>query len=181
MQNWLWVIALIGALGAVGAALAAWKSANETRKTVLAQIVLQITSTYSSSDMGESVKRLHDWKRKHPQDFAELFEKGLREPNNITEQLDEDRRRVSHYFHQIRVMLDCGVVDEKFLKKLIKPDQVDTLLDVVEPLEKAKNPDYDHSTFDLFRSMYRKESQREASPLLYNPPPLLDRRGGHRG
>ena len=155
MKEWAWLIALIGSLGAIGAAVGAWKSAKATRRTVLAQIVTQITSTYSSSDMGESIKRLHNWRRKHPQDFAQLFGKGLREPNNITEQLDKDRRRVSHYFHQISAMLDCGVVDENFVKKLVKPDQVDTLLDVVEPLLKEKNPDYDHSTFDTFRRIYR--------------------------
>jgi len=138
MEIWMWLIPLLGSLGAIGAAVAAWKSARATRKTTLAQIVIQITGTYSSSDMGESVKRLHNWRKQHPQDFAQLFEKGLREPNNITEQLDEDRRRVSHYFHQIRAMLDCGVVDEKFVKKLVKPDQVDTLLDAVQPLEGAK-------------------------------------------
>ncbi len=153
-----WIISIIGATGAVCAAIAAWRSAKATRKTVLAQIVMQITSAYSAPDMGESVKRLHDWRNKHPQDFAQLFEKGMREPNNITDQLNEDRRRVSHYFHQIKSLLDCGVVDEDFVKKLVQPDQVDTLLDVVEPLEKAKDPNYDHSTFDSFRKIYRKES-----------------------
>lgn len=142
MQNWVWVIQLISAIGVGAAAFFAWRSsktaskaAEATENTVKAQIVSQITSTYSSTDMGESVKRLHNWRNKHPQDFAQLFEKGLREPNNITEQLDEDRRRVSHYFHQIRTMLDCEVIDEDFVGKLVKPDQVDTLLDVVKPLE----------------------------------------------
>ena len=165
MQDWVLVIQLLSAVGVAAAALFAWrsskaagKSVEATENMVKAQIVVQITSTYSSSDMDESIKRLHNWRGKHPQDFAQLFEKGLREPNSITEQLDEDRRRFSHYFHQIRAMLDCEVVDESFVRKLVKPDQVDTLLDVVEPLEKAKNPNYDHSTFDLFRSMYRKES-----------------------
>jgi hypothetical protein len=149
-------VAALGALGAVVAAIGSCKSATETRKTALAQIVIQITSTYSSSDMGESVKNLHNWKKKHPEDFAQLFNKGLAEPNNITKQLDEDRRRVSHHFHQIEAMLDCGVIDEDFVRKLVKPDQVNTLLDIVEPLEKVKNPDYDHSTFDSFRRIYPK-------------------------
>ncbi len=170
MQDWVWVIQLLSAVGVAAAAFFAWqsskaagksaaaadKSAEATENTVKAQIVMEITSTYSSSDMGESVKRLHDWKRQYPQDFAQLFEKGLREPNNITEQLDGDRRKVAHYFHPIRAMLDCGVVDEDFVRKLVKPDQVDILLDVVEPLVKAKDPNYDHSTFDTFRRIYNK-------------------------
>jgi len=158
MEDWLWLVSIIGSLGAVGAAIAAWQSAKATGKTISAQIVMQITSIYRSSDMGKSVKNLHSWREKHPQDFAQLFEKGLSEPNNITEQLDDDRRRISHYFHQIKSLLDCGVVDEAFVKKLIKTDQVDTLLDVVEPLENAKNPNYDHSTFNTFQKIYRKKS-----------------------
>ena len=166
MEEWAWLIALIGSLGAVGAAVGAWKSAKATRKTVLAQIVTQITSAYSSSDMGESVKRLHNWRKEHPQDFAQLFEKGLREPNNIVEQLDEDRRRVSHYFHQIRAMLDCGVIDEYFVRKLVKPDQVNTLLDIVLPLEEAKNPNIDRSTFEALSKIYSREELKRGEASL---------------
>ena len=33
MKEWMWLIALTGSLGAIGAALAAWRSAKETQKT----------------------------------------------------------------------------------------------------------------------------------------------------
>jgi hypothetical protein len=172
----MWLIPLIGSLGAVGAAIAAWRSAKATRKTVLAQIVIQITSVYGSEEMGESIKRLHAFKHKYKEGsddiFSELLNRPEKEMRTYAKQLDGDRRRVSHYFHQIKSLLDCRVVDENFVKKLIKSDQVDTLLDVVEPLEKAKKTDYDHSTFDTFRRIYHKESQREAKPLLYNQFPL---------
>ena len=157
MQEWGWLIALVGSLGAVGAAVGAWKSAKSTKKTVLAQIVMQITSTYSSDEMFESVKKLHNWKRGQGTEFAKVFANRLKERGHTdAEQLDGDRRRVSHYFHQIRALLDCGVVNENFVKELVKPDQVDTLLDVVQPLAEAKDPKCDKSTFDLFRKIYRR-------------------------
>lgn len=156
-------VTALAAIGAFIAAIGSWKSARETRKTSLAQIVMQITGSYSSSDMGESVKRLHDWKRQHPQDFAALFKKGLRETNNITNQLDEDRRRVSHYFHQINTLLECGIIDMNFVKIIVKSDQVSTFLDVVEPLQEAKNQEYDHSAFNAFRKIYGKEIQKNTS------------------
>ena len=175
MQDWVWVIQLVSALGVATAAVFAWrsskvaqesakaanKSAEATENTVKAQIVIQITSTYSSPEMFESVKRLHDFKRKWEPEFGKIFQQLLENKKHdpkYTAQVDADRRRVSHYFHQISAMLDCGVIDEDFVKKLVKPDQVDTLLEVVEPLEAAKNLDYDHSTFDTFRRIYRKES-----------------------
>ena len=152
--------AIIAAIGAVIAAFGAWRSASETRKAAQAQIVIKITSTYSSTEMFESVKRLHNFKRKWEPEFGEVFKQLLQnknvDPDYIT-QVDTDRRRVSHFFYQVKVLLDCCVVDENFVKKLIKPDQVETLLDVVEPLEKAKNTDYDYSTFDTFRKIYHTD------------------------
>ncbi len=166
MQDWVWVIQLLSAVGVATAAVFAWrsskaagKSAEATEKTVLAQIVIQITDTYSSPDMDEAIKYLHNWKDGHGTEFAKIFSNRLAEGGHSdAEQLDKHRRRYSHHFHQIKTMLDCEVVNEDFVGKLVKPSQVDTLLDVVEPLEKAKGLDYDHSTFDLFRRIYRKES-----------------------
>ncbi len=163
-------VAALAALGAVVAAIGSWKSAHETRKTSLAQILLQITDAYGSEEMNESIKRLYAHKDKYDEDFARVFSQLLsskeKEQSTYAKQLDGDRRRVSYYFHQIKSLLDCGVIDENFVRKLVKSDQVDTLLDIVEPLEKARNEDYDHSTFDTFRRIYCKESFRGTQSLF---------------
>jgi len=171
MEEWGSLILLAGVIVAAVAAIAAWrsskaagKSVEATKNTVKAQIVMLITGTYGSEKMFESIKKLHDWRRGHGEKFAEVFGSRLKEKGHTdAEQLDGDRRRVSHFFHQIRAMLDCEVVDENFVKKLIKSNQVDTLLDVVEPLAKAKDPEYDHSTFDTFRRIYRGGKDNEES------------------
>jgi len=177
MEGWTWLVALIGSLGAVGAALAAWRSAKaaqqsaeETRKTGLAEIIIQITDTYSSPEMLSGMIDLRSWKDRHQTDFAKKFAEMRNDRDEYAkiEQLDKDRRRYSHHFHQIRIMLDSGVVNESFVKQLVSPEQVDFLLEVVQPLEEAINPNYDHSTFDTFRRIYHKASQREAKPLLHN-------------
>ncbi len=61
MGEWIWLISLIGSLGAVGAAFAAWRSAKETQKTVLAQILMQITDAYSSPEMLSGMLNLRNW------------------------------------------------------------------------------------------------------------------------
>ena len=163
MQDWVWVIQLLSAVGVAAAAVFAWrsskaagKSVEATENTVKAQIVFQITSNYSSAEMGASVKNLHDWESIHGVDSKKEFDEGLRGKGDTdAKRLDGDRRRVAHYFHQIKNLLDCRVIDENFVKKLVKPDQIDTLLDIVEPLAEVKDPDYDHSTFDTFRRIYR--------------------------
>ncbi len=60
MEESMWLISLIGssgtvlaAVGAVLAAVAAWRSAKETQKTVLAQILMQIMDAYSSKKICE--------------------------------------------------------------------------------------------------------------------------------
>ena len=158
MEEWIiWVISLIGSLGAVGAALAAWRSAKETRKTVLAQILMQITDAYSSPEMLSGMLNLRKWQQQHGSDFAKKFGEIRRSDYSKIEQIDKDRRRFSHHFHKIKLLLDSGVVNESFVKKVVSPDQVDFLLELIEPLEEALNPNYDHSTFDTFRKVYHKD------------------------
>jgi len=78
---------------------------------------------YGSPEMFASIKNLYNWKRGHGKEFATVFHNRLEEMGHAdAEQLDEDRRRYSHYFHEISALLDCGVVDEKFLKALVTPD-----------------------------------------------------------
>jgi len=159
MGDCVWFLPSLSVVGiaiAAIAAIAAWKSAKATKKTVLAQIIIQITDAYSSREMMKGIENLHAWKRRHGTNFAKKFREKL--DKGEAKQLDEDRRRYSHHFHQIRTMSDCGVVNESFVKKLVKSDQVDTLLDVIQPLEEAKDLNYDRSTFDFFRGIYHKES-----------------------
>jgi hypothetical protein len=157
MEEWMWLISLIGSLGAVSAALAAWWSAKETQKTVLAQILMQITDAYSSPEMLSGMLNLRKWQQQYGSDFAKKFGEMRRSDYSKIEQIDKDRRRYSHHFHKIRLLLDSGVVSKSFVKKIVSPGQVDFLLGVIEPLEEALNPNSDHSTFDTFRRIYQKD------------------------
>ena len=79
-----WKILLIGVIVAAVAAVAAWwsaraanksaeaacQSAEETRKTSLAQILMQITDAYGSEKMLEGMQKLRSWQNKHPKDWA---------------------------------------------------------------------------------------------------------------
>jgi len=160
MEKWIWLISLIGSLGAVGAALAAWRSAKETQKTVFAQILMQITDAYSSPEMLSGMLNLLNWQRQNGLDFAKKFGEMRRTDYSKIKQIDKDRRRYSHHFHKIRLLLDSGVVSEGFVKKVVSSGQIDFLLEVIEPLEEALNSNYNHSTFDTFRRIYHKDDTR---------------------
>ena len=151
--NW---IALIAVLSAVAAAIAAWRSASATEKSAKAQILLHITSSYASSEMGEAVKTLHFFKKNH-NDFAEKFSKSLKARDKWAVDHDVDRRRIVHYFHQIYALVNGEVIYDSLVKVFIKLDQVKTLLYVIEPMDKTINPNYDTSTFNYFRNLYKRE------------------------
>jgi len=152
MAEWTWLIALIGSLGAAAAATAAWKSARETRKTSLAQIVMQIMAIYSSTEMFDAMKNLR-WHQEHTPDFAKKF--GNETFNSVTiGTIDHNRRFIAHYFYRLRLLLETNLVDERFIRQVVTSDQVEFLLEIVEPLDKARNPDYDTSMYVAFRRMF---------------------------
>ena len=156
-EHW-WIAAMFSAIGSFAAAAAAffaWKSVKQTKKGVWAQIVMQLKGEYSSSEMGDGIKRLRDFKDKWGTDFNKAFTRMKKEKKEQYDELNEDRRRYSHYFHKIRSLLETDVVDKKFVKKVIHDDQVERLLDIVEPLEKEINSDYDPSTFQKFSELYK--------------------------
>jgi len=159
MEIWMWLIPLVGSLGAIGAAVAAFLSAKATKKTSLAQTLMQITDAYSSDEMLEGMLRLRSWQNTHPKDWAEKFAevRNNRDEYPKIEQEDKARRRYSHHFYKIWLLLDRGLVNKSFVKKVAPRGQVDFLLDIIEPLERAIDPNYDHSTFDFFRELYHKK------------------------
>lgn len=158
MTDWLWLISMTGALGAIGAAFAAWKSAKETRKTSLAQIVMQITDAYSSPEMLEGMVNLR-WQQQNVADFAKKFGETKNTDYSKVALIDKARRMYAHYFHKIKLLLDTGLINERFVKKVVTSGQVDFLLEMIEPLEEAMNSNYDRSMFDTFRKLYGKDGK----------------------
>ena len=160
------IIALFTAIAGVSAAFAAratWKytketkkianasenSAKETEKIVMAQIINQIRDSFSSPEMSVAIKSLTDLKK----------EIGVHYPSNITlaKMIDEHRRNYVHLFHKLKILIDSNCISQDFIKKIIYSDEIDLLLNIVEPLEKEKNPKYDKSTFDTFRNIFKRE------------------------
>lgn len=114
---------------------------------------MQIMATYSSPEMFDAMKNLR-WHQEHTPDFATRFGSGKDLNSATIGKVDLDRRLVAHYFHRLRLLLDTKLVDEKFITKVVTRDQLEFLLEIVEPLDRARHPDYDTSTYDTFRRMF---------------------------
>jgi len=150
---------MAAALGSVLAAIAAWRSACQSRKALWGQMVNNIMEVYSSPDMLDGIHRLQLFRGEHTGDYPGDFAK-IRKQEPHGQQLDKDRRRLAHWFHRIRMLVESGVLNECFVKKVVSSDQVSLLLVLDEPLEKAINPNYDKTTFDLFRRLYPEATKR---------------------
>lgn len=135
------------------------KLVKTTKNTSLAQIIMQLTDAYAQPEMLQGMKRLRHFKETHSADFGRKFSEMKKQNKKHYDTLDEDRRRFSHYFRTLFVMLDADVIDVEFLKKIVPPgkdDQVDFLLQVIEPLEKEIDANYDTSMFVTFQKIYHK-------------------------
>ena len=149
-----WLILLIGSIGAVVAAIialftawAAKKTAEETKKSVLAGLLMQIMDDYTSKNMVRIRKQLSNFKETYKNNFVDAF---LKNKSGYI----WDLRKYYHHFYKIHLLLDAGVVDESFVRKIAPYDGVKILLEIVEPLGKAGKEDYDKSVFETFRKMY---------------------------
>jgi len=160
MDSWLSFISKFGpfiaSTAAFIAAIAAGLTARQTRNLVLAQASVQILTAYGSSEMLKGMRNLADWKRAIGPDFARIFAELWRNSYRDVKDLDEDRRRISHYFYMIGVLIEIGVIKEAYAKRVVPSDGIRFLLNTVEPLEREINPDYNRKMFRRFRRLLRK-------------------------
>jgi uncharacterized membrane protein (DUF485 family) len=129
--------------------------ANKTNKNMAeASLRLQIKEPFDTDEMKDGKKKLADFARRP--DFANVFAGMLAKNDPEAKVLDLARGRYSHAFYN-RIFILLPNVSDEFIKTTVALDEVLFLLDVIQPMEKAKNPDYDTKMFDMFRKMYEKE------------------------
>ena len=127
------IISSIIALGTLGAAIAAWLAAKTTRDAAQANIIVEVMRYFTSEDMRIAGKTLGEYKRQCDNagsDFAIAFEKSR------NEDVDKARRKAKGYHKTIYSLDRNGKIDDKIVDTLISDDQLDLLLDIIEPLEK---------------------------------------------
>ena len=152
------IIAGISARASRRAAAATEKSAESTLAALRMQCFAQLLDAYSSPKMLTDMLALVRWKDKHPSDWAEKYGKMVNDVDEREKVLEvhEARRHYAHHFYKIKLMYEEGYLDENLLSKLATPDQINFLLDTVEPLEKNLNPNYNDSTYRFFENRRNK-------------------------
>ena len=165
------VLAMISALGALGAAIGAWLSARATRSAAEAQLFSRFMEEYGTPQMLTALRTLRNWKAKQGDEFEEKYRKALGEADPNVHKVEQARRLVKFYFLKALRLYEAGFVTQRFLKEVAAVDGVNILYDIVEPLEYALNPAYNKSKFERLR----KICGRAGTGRLIRPIPATPR------
>jgi len=170
-QTIMLVLAAVSALGALGAAIGAWRSAQATWSATKAQLFARFMEEYSAPQMLTALRTLRNWKTEQGDEFEEKYRKALEEADPNAYGVDQARRHVKFYFLKALRLYEAGFVTQRFLKEVATVDGINILYDIVEPLEYALNPAYDKSKFEKLR----KICGRAGTGRLIRPIPTTPR------
>jgi hypothetical protein len=149
------LVLVVTAMILVLTAIFTFISARATKKTSLAQTLMRLMDDYSSPEMQESLVGIIKFRDEHGEEYF-VNEFAAMEKANPLCDINRHRRKYSYFFHKIIQLLDHKLVNENFVKKLVKREMVRYLLEIVEPMLKEADPKYDRRTFDTFRKLYDK-------------------------
>ena len=157
------VSTIVGGVGAAVAGIAAWfsacyarKAAKLTQKAAEGQLLLNILEGYRLEKMKESLRLLRSWQRKHASSEFEkqwklCFDKGDEEAI----QVDEARRYVTMYFWRVFRLFRAKYVSEEFVRNACHNDGIEVLFQVIEPLARELDSQYDRTLFEELRRICR--------------------------
>lgn len=146
------IAALFAAWEAKKTAEATLKTAEETRYSYLWELFIQIPDAFRSEEIEKSIKDLKYWNETHGQNLPRIFVEKRSDPS--FESLEKYTMKYILLFYKIYLLLDAGIIDEGFVKIVVPRECIEILLNIVEPLQKVIDPNYNKLMFDAFRKIY---------------------------
>lgn len=140
----------LGVIAATVAAYMAWLAADKTHKSTQAQLISSLLNEYGSDEMQEALVGLRKKWKENPTGYQKKFE----EQKDVDPNWDRWRRRVSHYFHKVAVLYEDALLDRKYVARVATKEQVQFLLEVIEPLEAGNAKGYGPFMFNILGSLY---------------------------
>lgn len=146
-------ISLLATLAACAAAVFAFRATYIAERTAKTNLALEIRNTYSSQEMYDSMTAIKGFFETYRDDPIAFFLNRKRFCTDEFKGINGHRRRFVHLYHNIRILNKAGLLDEDIIKKIVMPEEVQFLIQYVEPLDKAL-PDSSSVTFDFFRDLF---------------------------
>jgi len=124
-------LAVLAIIVSVVSALFARKANQEARNSIRAQVITILTDLYFANEMYAAMTGLRKWEEENRNSF----------PDNFPPELEESRRHAKAYFLLLFRLREGKLINEGDEKALVHTQQLEFLLNIVAPIEKAKNED----------------------------------------
>jgi hypothetical protein len=155
---WIAAGTCVAAIAAVFSAGFSRRSSQDAAKTAQATLFLSLQRQYAGDEMLEDLRKLRSWREEQGADFVSKWEEQW-ETNPETRSVNESRRRVLHFFGAIADLYRVGLLSEPLARALTPRDSA-ILFEIVEPLEKQLNPNYNRAHFKTLRSLVLAKRRR---------------------
>lgn len=166
---------LAGFLGiaACGVVCALRRVATASESAGELQLLHRLLERYGSPPMSNALRTLRTWKEARGADFADVWIEAMKTEDRQAREVDRARRYVKNYFCNALRLYEAGYVRRQFVCEVASHDGINLLYDIVEPLERALNPNYSSHCFVTLRSGF---GRRRAGDHIVSI--RLTRRGG---
>lgn len=144
------VILIIGFLVSIATGAAVVYNSITQNKSFKANIILNLTDSFSSQEMNDAMKSLKDSVQQVLSGDTKAF------PQSITV-FDQKRRLITHHFFKIFLLRKNNVIDNKILKNITQEEDIQLLINYIEPLETAINKNNNREMFDMYRNLLDRD------------------------
>jgi hypothetical protein len=117
-------------------------------KSFRANIILNLADSFSSQGMNDAMKNLKDNEEHIKTIDHEVFQ------NTI---YDQNRRKVTHHFFKMYLLKRNNIIDDKILKTVAQKEDVQFLVEHIEPMEQKINKDYNREMFDFYHNLLNSD------------------------
>jgi len=127
-------------LAAVFTIFIGWKTIKHYHKIKIYELIINVTTEYATCEMLDGILKLRNFEKEHKDKspkFDELYGQLRESDYEKVRELDCIRRKISHFFQKIHLLVIYDVVHKKELMKLLTIGQINVFLELILPLEKA--------------------------------------------
>jgi hypothetical protein len=145
------VLAFLGVILAAVAAVAAWRTASETKRMVQASVILQIRQQFNQ--LGALDKRIA------PKNFDVEAVSVINMINNEADIYIEMVKLYYSAFHNVMCLITTNTIDEAIVNKIINPLELEAFIKIVRPLDKKLAFLSEHSAFEFWDNFAKKNER----------------------
>jgi hypothetical protein len=125
------------------------------KKKPISEYARELRNKFNSEDMRLNLQKVEGWLKENSIEAYGGQKKLTKEKQDVSfDSVDKSRRNISHFYHDVRKMVQNRELSKHEVKFIVSSSQVEFLLEKIEPLEEQIRLNYDRTTFRFFRKLY---------------------------